>query len=85
MNILITSAGRRVSLVRSFQKELKGTYPNSKVYAADAEPLLSAACQIADGFFKVARLDDPNYIEDLIGFCKLHDIKLVIPTIDKCF
>ncbi|SDR77027.1 ATP-grasp domain-containing protein [Winogradskyella sediminis] len=82
MNILITSAGRRVSLVRSFQKELKTIFPHGKVFAADASPILSAACQIADGFFKVARLDDPNYIEDLIGFCKLHDIKLVIPTID---
>ena len=82
MNILITSAGRRVSLLRSFQKELKTIYPHGKVFAADASPELSAACQIADGYFKVARLDDPNYIEDLIGFCKRHDIKLVIPTID---
>jgi len=82
MNILITSAGRRVSLLRSFQKELKTIYPHGKVFAADASPELSAACQIADGYFKVARLDDPNYIEDLIGFCKRHEIKLVIPTID---
>ncbi len=43
MNILISSAGRRVSLVRAFQKELKTLYPNAKVYAADAKPVLSAA------------------------------------------
>lgn len=82
MNILITSAGRRVSLVRSFKKELKNIYPKGKVFATDASPVLSAACQVADGFFKVARLDDPNYIDDLIGFCKTYNIKLVIPTID---
>jgi len=82
MNILITSAGRRVSLLRSFQKELKKVKPKSKVYATDANPILSAACQIADGFFKVPRLDDPDYINTLIGFCKTYDISLIIPTID---
>ena len=82
MNIIITSAGRRVSLVRSFQKELKKIDPNGKVYAADASPILSAACQVADVFFKVPRLDDPNYIDVLIAFCKANDILLIVPTID---
>ncbi|SDH57586.1 ATP-grasp domain-containing protein [Winogradskyella thalassocola] len=82
MNILITSAGRRVSLVRSFQKELKRTHPNSKVYATDAEPMLSAACQVADGFFKVPKLNVTDYISVLINFCKKHRIRLIVPTID---
>ncbi len=82
MNILITSAGRRVSLVRSFQNELKEIDPKGKVYATDSSPVLSAACQIADAFFKVPRLDDPNYIDVLIDFCKSHNICLIIPTID---
>jgi carbamoyl-phosphate synthase large subunit len=33
MNILISSAGRRVSLVRAFQKELKKYNPKAKVFA----------------------------------------------------
>lgn len=82
MNILITSAGRRVSLVRSFQKELKKINPLSKVYATDSNPMLSAACHVADAYFKAPRLDDPNYMEELISFCKAHQITLVIPTID---
>ena len=82
MNILISSAGRRVSLVRAFQKELKALYPNAKVFAADAQPLLSAACQVADGFFKVPRLDDSSYMNALVALCKEADIKLIIPTID---
>ncbi len=82
MKILITSAGRRVSLVRSFQKELKKTDPQGKVYASDSNPALSAACQIADVFFKAPKLDDPNYIDVLIGLCKTHGIGLIIPTID---
>ncbi|WP_420600857.1 ATP-grasp domain-containing protein [Flagellimonas sp.] len=82
MNILITSAGRRVSLIRSFQKELEKIYPDAKVVAADSDPVLSAACQIADHHFKVPRLDQPDYIGTLIELCHKWNIKLLIPTID---
>ncbi len=82
MNILITSAGRRVSLVRAFQKELKKLFPEAKVIAADANPSLSAACHAANSYFKVPRLDHPDYISSLIASCKDHQIKLVVPTID---
>ncbi|WP_299122861.1 ATP-grasp domain-containing protein [uncultured Winogradskyella sp.] len=82
MNILITSAGRRVSLVRSFQKELKKIDQNAKVFATDAEPQLSAACRIADGSFNVPRLDSPDYLDVLTQICSSNNIKLIIPTID---
>lgn len=82
MNILITSAGRRVSLVRSFKNELAKIAPNGKVYATDSSPVLSAACQIADACFKVPQLDEPDYIDILLGFCKTHVIRLIVPTID---
>ncbi|MBV7268155.1 ATP-grasp domain-containing protein [Winogradskyella luteola] len=82
MNILITSAGRRVSLVRSFQKELKKFFPESKVFASDSTPKLSAACQIADHYFEVPRLNEDLYFEEFISLCQQHNIKLIIPTID---
>lgn len=82
MNILITSAGRRVSLVRSFQKELKSIDTKGKVYAIDSSPFLSSACQVADMCFEAPRLDDPDYIEILIALCKTQDVCLIIPTID---
>ena len=82
MNILITSAGRRVSLVRAFQKELKIIFPKAKVIAADAKPTLAAACHAADAYFAVPRLDNVNYIKELISSCKKHEIKLIVPTID---
>lgn len=82
MNILITSAGRRVSLVRAFQNELKKLYPNANVYTTDMAPKLSSACQVADGFFKVKRVSDSNYIMDLLKLCIDNGIKLIIPTID---
>jgi carbamoyl-phosphate synthase large subunit len=82
MNILITSAGRRVSLIKSFQKELKKIYPTAKVFASDSDPILSAACHVADDYFEVPKLDDPSYLDTLVEICKAHKITLVIPTID---
>lgn len=81
-NILLTSAGRRVSLLRAFQKELKAIGITSKVFATDLYPEFSAACQIADGFFKVPRVTEPDYIEALLDICLNNEIKIIIPTID---
>lgn len=81
-NILITSAGRRVSLIKSFQKELKTVYPNAKVFASDSEPILSAGCHVADAYFEVPRLEKSYYIEELSKICKDNAISLIIPTID---
>ncbi|WP_149277086.1 ATP-grasp domain-containing protein [Pareuzebyella sediminis] len=82
MNILISSAGRRVSLVRAFQKELKNRYPEAKVYTSDADPQLSAACQVSDGYFEVPFVSQPDYFDILIKECKSRNITLLIPTID---
>lgn len=82
MNVLISSAGRRVSLVRAFQKELKKINSEAKVFTVDASPVLSSACQVADGYFKVPRLDNPEYFKVLLNICIENDISLVVPTID---
>ena len=82
MNIIITSAGRRVSLVRGFQKELKELVPHGKVYASDSDPETSAACHVADGYVKVPLLNHPDYIDHLLQLCIQLNISMVIPTID---
>lgn len=82
INILITSAGRRVSLVNAFQREARLLNKNIKVYCTDMEPQLSSACQIADNSFKVKKVTNPLYIEELISLCKENDIGVIIPTID---
>ena len=81
-NILITSAGRRVELVRSFQVELKKKFPSSKVYTAEANPEWSSACRISDEFFTIPRVDDENYIFSILDLCIKKEVKVVIPTID---
>lgn len=81
-NILITSAGQRVSLVRAFQKELKLIYKDAKVYTVDLNPLLAPACHVSDGFYAVKKVTESDYISDLLTLCKKLQIKLLIPTID---
>ena len=82
MNVLITSAGKRVSLVEMFQKELSSIDPSGKVMTTDANPSLSAACQVSPHYFKVPKIDDKDYITTMLKICNDHDIKLLIPTID---
>ncbi len=75
INFLITSAGRRVSLVKIFQN-----YGN--VYTCDMNPFLSSACHVSDGYFEVPRVTDPKYMSIILGICKEKNIKMIIPTID---
>ena len=81
-NILITSAGRRVELVRAFQAELKKKFLFSKVYTAEANPEWSSACRVSDEFFTIPRVDNENYINSILELCINKEIKIVIPTID---
>ncbi len=81
-NILITSAGRRVELVRAFQIELKKLFPYSKVYTAEANPEWSSASRISDGFFTIPKVDNENYVKSILELCINEGIKIVIPTID---
>ena len=82
MNILITSAGRRVSLTRAFKKELHEFFPDGKLLTADMNPVLAPACHCSDGYFSVPAATDPSYIRELIGLCRKENVKLIIPTID---
>ncbi|MBS1549853.1 MAG: ATP-grasp domain-containing protein [Bacteroidetes bacterium] len=81
-NILITSAGQRVALVKAFQKEIKKLYPEAKVYTVDLNPILAPACHVSDGYRSVKKVTNSNYITDLLTICKEWNIKLIVPTID---
>ena len=78
-NILITSASRKVSLIRNFKKALVG---KGKVIAADINPE-SPALYFADEYLMVPRSDDPNFIKFMVEICKKNQIKLIIPTRDE--
>lgn len=82
MNILITSAGQRVSLVQAFKTELRQFVADGKVLTVDLNPILAPACHVSDGYFQVPRVTDPSYIDTLLNICLENHIKLIVPTID---
>lgn len=81
-NVLLLSAGRRVELLRSFQRELAVRLPSAAVFATDLNPPLSAACQVADKAFAVPRVTAAGYLDQLLELCVSQRIGLVVPTID---
>lgn len=82
-NILITSAGRRVTLVKAFKDASDILKINSKVFITDLEPKTSPASYFVDNSFKIGLFDDANYIDDLLKICLENEIAIVIPTIDS--
>lgn len=81
-NILITSAGKRVTLVQQFQKELKGYFLEGKVLTTDMNPSMAPACIVSDGAFVVPRVTDSGYIDLLLSICIDNGVKVIVPTID---
>lgn len=81
-NILILSAGRRVSLVRAFMKAAASVDKNIKIFTGDANPVLSSACQVSDESVQLPRIDNENFISFLKGYALNKNITVIIPTID---
>ena len=81
-NILITSAGRRVSLIKAFKKISMKLKLKSKVFITDLDIKLSPASYFADNSFKIGYFKDPNYIDSLLEICLRNNISVVIPTLD---
>ena len=81
-NILILSAGRRVSLLLGFKEALTKTGLAGQVFAADAAPETSSACHMADENFTLPYVNTPDNERVLLQLCQRRDIKMVVPTID---
>jgi carbamoyl-phosphate synthase large subunit len=81
VNILISSAGRRVSLMNCFRESLAELGISGRVIAVDATPY-SAAVQLADDFYLVPRCTDPQFIPEIQQICEQEEVHLVVPTID---
>lgn len=81
MNVLITSASRKVQLVKAFQQALAEN-GGGQVFAVDISPA-AAALHMADRAFLVPRTSDPHFLSKLLDLCKAHAITLVVPTRDE--
>lgn len=80
-NILISSAGRRVALLRLMRATLADMGLAGEVMAADMSPL-SAAFQDAERAFIVPRCTASGFIPAMLDLCRQNEISLLVPTID---
>jgi carbamoyl-phosphate synthase large subunit len=81
VNVLLTSAGRRVELLRAFVKAQAQLGLNGHVVAVDANPL-APALQETTHRYVVPRINDSAYIPHLRDICRDEDVGLIFPTID---
>ncbi len=79
MNVLITCAGRRTSLLKEFAIAVHSR--NGIVVAADADGLAPAAI-LADHAVQVPSLRDSGYVACLEQIIKDFRVDLIVPTID---
>lgn len=78
MNILMCSAGRRVELLKDFKKSMGA---GSRIIATDLSKYAPAIYE-ADKYYLVPRIDDPTYIDVILGICKKESINAVTTLID---
>jgi carbamoyl-phosphate synthase large subunit len=81
MNILLTSIGRRVALLKAFRQSMRQSNISGKLVATDLKTTAPAAF-LADASELVPRIDDPLYIDSLLDICSRYNIDLLIPLID---
>ena len=81
MNILLTSVGRRVELLKAFRQSMYRSNITGKIITADLKRSAPASF-LADTAELAPRIDDPDYVEKLLDICDRHRIDLLIPLID---
>ncbi len=79
-DILILSAGRRVSLTRLF-RQAAAPYGLS-VTTADMRPAMSSACQDSGDGVELPHVRDADYAQRLENYCRDAGVRMVVPTID---
>jgi carbamoyl-phosphate synthase large subunit len=80
-NVLFTSVGRRVELLRCMRAAYKSLGLSGRIVAVDIDPL-APALREADAFYIVPRLDRPDYISKLHAILQREQIAAVFPLID---
>lgn len=79
-NVLITSASRKVPLIRAMQEALARINPTAHVFAGDIDPQ-AIAQYAADGFWQMPHTIDSN-LPSLINGCQERNIGVILPTRD---
>ncbi len=80
-NVLISSAGRRVTLLQLFRGALEDLGLDGRVLAIDCSRT-SPAFHVADRGFQVPPLVHPEFVDTVLELCRSEHVRLLIPTID---
>lgn len=81
INLLFTSSGRRVSLIREFKETYRRHGLEGRVVTADLKATAPTAFY-SDRHYLVPRVTDPAYLDRLLEICREERIAAVIPLID---
>ncbi|MDX3909597.1 MAG: ATP-grasp domain-containing protein [Sphingobium sp.] len=80
--MMISSAGRRVSLLRCFRESAQNLGIDLDIFACDLQPEWSAACADADKFFTAPPAESDAFVPAMLEICEQESIGLIVPTID---
>ena len=81
LNILISSAGRRVELIQCFREALQDNGVSGSVCAADRSSD-APAMYLADKAWQVPPCQDSEFIPELLNLAVSEGINVIVPTID---
>ncbi|NFO11831.1 ATP-grasp domain-containing protein [Clostridium botulinum] len=77
MNVLITSIGKRVQLIKHLKQE-------HYIIGVDCNDLVSSK-EFVDVFYKVPRYNEKSFIKTILDICKNEKVDLLIPLYEKEF
>lgn len=81
VNVLFTSVGRRVELLRSFHKAYRCLGLSGRIVGVDIDPL-APALREADRPYVVPPVDSPEYVATLAEILQREQVSVVFPLID---
>lgn len=80
LRILVTSASRKIPLIRAIQEAARRIDPKAQVIAGDLDPQAQAQ-YVADAFWTMPRTEDSN-VKNLLGGCIAQGVSVIFPTRD---
>jgi carbamoyl-phosphate synthase large subunit len=78
--VLLTSAGRRITLVNALRTAADSLNMDLRIVACDRMPRGGPACLFADAAYQIPDPDDGNYVEAILQICVIHRVTLILPT-----
>lgn len=80
--MLISSAGRRVALLRCFRSAAAELDLDLEILGCDLQPEWSAACTDADRAFAAPPCSSEAFVPTMLELCAREGVRLLVPTID---